>query len=78
MNHDEFNLYFKFCTEVLDIKIYAVNTKQFNTVKIAISKKGVQIINEELYSQTPKNKEKKYWVVIAELYKEYYMLNHKK
>lgn len=78
MDHKEFSIYFKFCTEVLDIKIYAVNASQSNTVKIETNQKGIQTINEALYSQTPKNKELKYWVVISELYKEYYMLNYKK
>lgn len=78
MTHAEFATYFNYVTDQLGIKIYPVTTTQFNTVKIAINKKGIESVGETYYSQTPKGTNPKYWVVIEQLYKQYYTINSKR
>lgn len=77
MDHKEFSFYFNYVTDQLGIKIYPVTTNQFDTVKIAINTDGIQSISETYYNQNPKGTNPKYWVVIEQLYKQYYTLNIK-
>ena len=71
-NHKEQQEHVSWCFKN-DIKIYGVSTGRWNELQIQINFKGEIITNNTVYKQTKlKPKDKKWWLIVQELYSNYY------